>query len=98
MRAPASDNTLRVHELRERYRLAGKKARRRRRLPAPSGRPGHAHRCGAPQTKLVYRSHSARALSHAVLPFLVAAGIQTATRRRARREPGRRGPAASSQG
>ena len=86
MRAPASDNTLRVHELRERYRLAAKKPRRRRRLPAPSGRPGHAHRCGAPQSKLAYRSHSARVFSHALLPFFVAAGHQTPATR------GRRGP------
>ena len=88
MRAPASDNTLRVHELRERYRLAGKKARRRRRLPAPSGRPGHAHRCGTPQSKLVYRSHSARAFSHALLRLFVAAGHQTpaTTTTRGRRE------------
>ena len=85
MRAPASDNTLRVHELRERYRLAGKKARRRRRLPAPSGRPGHAHRCGTPQSKLVYRSHSARAFSHALLRFFVAAGHQTPATTRGRR-------------
>ena len=85
MRAPASDNTLRVHELRERYRLAGKKARRRRRLPAPSGRPGHAHRCGTPQSKLVYRSHSARAFSHALLRLFVAAGHQTPATTRGRR-------------
>ena len=77
MRAPASDNTLRVHELWERYRLAGKKSIAAGAWPAPSGRPGHAHRCGTPQSKLVYRSHSARAFSHALLRFFVAAGHQT---------------------
>ena len=52
MRAPASDNTLRVeHEsLRERYRLAGKKHVAAGAWPAPSGRPGHEHRC-APLTR-----------------------------------------------
>ena len=87
MRAPASDNTLRV----EHESASGEISARRqksttlRRLPAPSGRPGHAHRCGTPQSKLVYRSHSARAFSHALLRLFVAAGHQTPATTRGRR-------------
>ena len=63
MRAPASDNTLRVHELRERYRLAGKKSTT---PPAPA----------SPQRPSRARASLWRAADKARLPLTLRARAQ----------------------
>ena len=90
MRAPASDNTLRV----EHESASGEISARRKKAttpPAPASpqRPSRARASlWHAADKLAYRSHSARAFSHALLRFFVAAGHQTpaTTTTRGRRE------------